>query len=71
MARKKPDFSAIMHIEHMSSVTEKRACGYLRLSGWVFYLRHGYDNSFNVVGKCTNDFIHLFNVDKKSKKGFF
>lgn len=71
MARKKPSFSVIMRTKHMSSVTEKWACGYLRLSGWVFYLWHEYDNSFKVAGECTNDFICLFNVDKERKKYFF
>lgn len=77
MAGNKPNFTVVMHREHMSSVAEKWACGYLRLSGWVFYLWHEYDNSFNVVAECskccstTNDCIHLFNVVKGKKIHFW
>lgn len=45
MAHKEPDCRAVTHTEHMSPVAQKWACGYFRLSGRLFYLSHGYDNS--------------------------
>lgn len=77
MTHSKHNFSVVMHTEHMSSVMEKWACGYLRLSGWVFYLWHEYDNSFNVLAECskccstTNNCIHLLNVVKRKKPHIF
>lgn len=71
MTHNKPHFSVVTQIQHMSSVTEKWAWGFLRLSRWVFYLWHEYDNSINVETVCskrsstTNDCILLYNAKAK------
>jgi len=71
MTHSESNFSVVRHIEDVSSVTGKWACGYLRLNGWVFYLWHEYDDSFTVEAesnKCcstTKDWILLFNTNKK------